>query len=780
MITYLILNACSQGALSDGNSPGTDSGTAPYLSVELKADDANSKEGQIAKIRTIVVNGADQIVTNTVSTPDAPVDDIFRLIAKANFGNCSVHLICNETTELTEKLNRLNQGSEIDEINYSVSNLTPPLTMYTKVSNIRIDYDQVTKTTKVYQDGELVSVIRATVVRTMAKLSFVLIKNIEQGDKFSVESLSFQVCQIPRHSHLAEDLVYDPTDGWADNIAIDAEGAISVDGDGSYIDGQDGGETTPGTEKITAPSVYLPGHLLHNEEDNVNCSYLLLEAKCKREGSSTLINAKYRIDLGKNPPVNLNLSRNTHYRVYATIKNMGATGIYAEIVPLKEYNTPIVWKTLEGYTIMGESLTEHSNDIWNNYSQYSGILKIKDATGKYRDALFRYGSVIALESATTASNFTSSSVLWKPPMAPSITSWNDLKYLEENISDQAHNATNIALGKGDPCRLIGLTSEELRTGTIDNKTWRMPTSAEMAWLLNAKSSTLNTKGFYSYNYLVTPNTGFRTETGVMTPAAKKGYYWSSTQASALLFNSADNTGSIVVDDPQKAYAIRCIRTSIPRSRLAVTEAIIDYHGQVDIPLEITDLFLKPYWKMEVEPSTTTGITFTKSEGTYNEHALVTVSPTDNPYDAHFFKIKVTGYGLDGNVDVVYTQIRQVGLSHSIALVLDNSEGFPTSGGYLRVPAKATRLGFKIAISPELEPPYDALIGHWQAHVSYFDTKSRRIIGTEASIGETSYIDLPKNDYGHTIALYFVMKPVDETTFPPYTSQNLIFVHEKEL
>lgn len=775
---HLILNSCRQEAVSDENSSGIRNNEIPYFSVKLNTGNSSAEEDQISKIRTVVVNAADQIVTNAVSMPDAPVNDDFRLTAKANFGECIVYIICNETKELEKKLERISYGSEIESIQYSANNLTTPLTMYAKVSNIRIDYDKETQTSQVYQDNKPTDLINVTVVRTMAKLSFIAIKKVNGGEKFSVESLSFQVCQTPRYSQLPTGRVYDPTEGWADRVTVKGEGSLSSDKEGSYIEKGDGYEVNPGDESIITPSVYIPEHLLNKEEDEVNCTYLLVEAKCKREGSSTIINAKFRINIGKNPPISHQLSRNTHYRIYTTIESMGATGIYAEIVPLKEYNTPIVWKSPEGYTIIGECETEQNNDIWNNFSQYSGILKIKKSDGQYSDALFRYGSIVALEPTNNSSSFTSNNVIWKQFVSSSITNWNDLAYLskDENVSE-AHTLENIKKGKGDPCKLIGLTPNDFNNGIIDNETWRMPTNNEMKWLLNAKGNSSDGKGFYSYHYLLTPNTGFRTENGIMEPATTKGYYWSATQANALLFNSADNTGSVVASDPQKAFAIRCIRSSIPPSRLAVNEATIDYNGKADIPLELTDLFLTPYWKMEAEPPSEK-ITFTKKEGTYQEQALVTIAKSDFPYEPHFYKIKVTGYGLNGATNVAYTQIRQVALSHAVSIKLVSPSDLPISGGYIRLPQKETTLGFQIDVSPALKPPYNQLnIGSWRVHVSYYDSKSHNFVGSLASIGEVSFITIPENVHGGAIALYFEMKPQDISKFPPYTTRNLIVIHE---
>ena len=58
--------------------------------------------------------------------------------------------------------------------------------------------------------------------------------------------------------------------------------------------------------------------------------------------------------------------------------------------------------------------------------------------------------------------------------------WEDFPIAGANDIDESyHTHGNILLGKGDPCRLVGLSEEEVLSGArIDNGEWRMPTDSE--------------------------------------------------------------------------------------------------------------------------------------------------------------------------------------------------------------------------------------------------------------------------------------------------------------
>lgn len=89
-------------------------------------------------------------------------------------------------------------------------------------------------------------------------------------------------------------------------------------------------------------------------------------------------------------------------------------------------------------------------------------------------AYFQYGSIIAWSSNgdTPVQEF-------NPTNLP--TSWMDDWYAGGEFP--VHNVTNLKVGKGDPCRLVGYTVYDIKKAlasgvALDNKTWRMPTENE--------------------------------------------------------------------------------------------------------------------------------------------------------------------------------------------------------------------------------------------------------------------------------------------------------------
>ncbi len=85
-------------------------------------------------------------------------------------------------------------------------------------------------------------------------------------------------------------------------------------------------------------------------------------------------------------------------------------GLYAEIVAMEEHDITINWKPIDGLVIVSDKAadydavadTSRNVNIWNDVSGYSGILKAYHSETGYKDVLFKYGSLIAVHSGTSA------------------------------------------------------------------------------------------------------------------------------------------------------------------------------------------------------------------------------------------------------------------------------------------------------------------------------------------------------------------------------------------
>jgi hypothetical protein len=160
----------------------------------------------------------------------------------------------------------------------------------------------------------------------------------------------------------------------------------------------------------------------------------------------------------------------------------------------------------------------------------------------------------------------------------SIPYWNGTDFSDGYISTNAYHKTdNVLAGRGDPCKLIGLTVEQIRAGTIDNLKWRLPKEAENV-VYTASVVYVTGDGWVKGT---TPTAGIHS--GVIgtsfLPAAGEwlgsvtsnigwgGYWWTSRASSATLgyrlyFISGDTVSSSASGATSSiGYSVRCVPQS---------------------------------------------------------------------------------------------------------------------------------------------------------------------------------------------------------------------------
>jgi hypothetical protein len=142
-------------------------------------------------------------------------------------------------------------------------------------------------------------------------------------------------------------------------------------------------------------------------------------------------------------------------------------------------------------------------------------------------------------------------------------------------SSDYHTLDNVKDGRGDPCKLVGLTVDQVKAGVIDNKTYRLPTQAENA-------STYGSPTYYAGNGWIsgaTPIAGIYTSAGIATtflPASgyrtfsdgstsgvgRWGFYWSSTPNNSTygynLHFINGGTNPVFTYDARYGMAVRCV------------------------------------------------------------------------------------------------------------------------------------------------------------------------------------------------------------------------------
>jgi hypothetical protein len=160
----------------------------------------------------------------------------------------------------------------------------------------------------------------------------------------------------------------------------------------------------------------------------------------------------------------------------------------------------------------------------------------------------------------------------------SIPNWNGSNTTDGYISsDSYHTKANVLTGRGDPCKLVGLTIKQIEAGAVDNGEYRLPTEAENGayssptyvagngWVAN----TLPTAGIHTG----TIGTSFLPAAGERNPAdgttwnvGLHGHYWSSRAVSStagdqLHFYSGHVYTSNFTANAHSGHPVRCVPQS---------------------------------------------------------------------------------------------------------------------------------------------------------------------------------------------------------------------------
>jgi hypothetical protein len=199
--------------------------------------------------------------------------------------------------------------------------------------------------------------------------------------------------------------------------------------------------------------------------------------------------------------------------------------------------------------------------------------------------LFQFGSVVGMTNTATADGTAwpgTSTIKFNPTSTATtsftwttIPNWNGTDTTDGYISSSSyHTLANVQAGRGDPCKLVGLTVAQIKAGVYDSGRYRLPTaseneaydSPEYTGGTSGWSSTPVTAGIY---YLpVSPNkflpaTGRRDASdGATNYVGTVGNYWSSRASSgtagySLFFNS----NSVYPDYAYSArigFPVRCV------------------------------------------------------------------------------------------------------------------------------------------------------------------------------------------------------------------------------
>jgi hypothetical protein len=151
--------------------------------------------------------------------------------------------------------------------------------------------------------------------------------------------------------------------------------------------------------------------------------------------------------------------------------------------------------------------------------------------------------------------------------------WNGTDTSDGYISSTSyHTKDNVLAGRGDPCKLVGLTITQIRAGAVDNGKFRLPTNAEniaeyssptfvagAGWM----TGTTPTAGIHTGNIDTSflPAAGHRHGNGNTSEIGYDGQWWSSrarNSAGGYYLYFFDGTVDITTNDASYAFAVRCV------------------------------------------------------------------------------------------------------------------------------------------------------------------------------------------------------------------------------
>lgn len=731
MIRYLlvltglmIFGSCINEPMSDSGYTGKEA----VLGLSVTTRSQTPDEMIINKVRIIVArNGF--INFNEVVAPNLSGEYLIR----TPYGENDYYIICNETAELTQKLNSLNSSYLIEELTFSPP-LSAPFVMVGKINGSVIATNDAGSPAISYtnSEGTLVSnasKISVDVTRIIAKVNLSIIKNSESITK--VSNVKVSVNQRPAYCYMGNNKSYSASSDWLTYLNIPfAMGSVDeLNANSVYSTNAANNDFIISGNRIDMVHFYIPENILTSNMDKARNTYINITADCLMSGGST-VSAKWRVDFEDNGL--FRVMRNTHYKILGVIEGIGPMNLYADIIPVKEVDLTIGWGLIDGLVIVSDQAADYNmnKDVWSNYNALTGILKVYKADSKsFRDVVFKYGSILAIESDDEP--YTAEKVIWGPAQHPPTgMNWEAISSQPKTVDIEVNNATQvISEYKGDPCRLVHLSTAQIAAGIVDNNQWRMMTPQEMVRLEIANDAqdenfVKSGEGYYAYHALRIPYMKPRVSADGSAATDNRGIYWTSKGGQAFVFNNqsqSEGQQSIRFDEsPQKAATIRCIRVVPPKKTISALSTTnpnaFDFRGDATNGKPFTVTTNIPYWTATVikvdytskvnsnfpEPNlakfsfTRDGTTVHQISGSETEVKQVYMQRYITNEFTSNYTIEVKGYGLDGNwLKSTVTSIQNPYIWQQEIAVTSANPGFTNN----QVPRQGTTVSILLKILP---------------------------------------------------------------------------------
>lgn len=191
-----------------------------------------------------------------------------------------------------------------------------------------------------------------------------------------------------------------------------------------------------------------------------------------------------------------------------------------------------------------------------------------------RTVYFKYGSLIALSSGRNTEGWSNdgSKIVFNPTNNNYSGDYSVIPTAGNNTITAAFHQINMISGIGDPCRLVGLSMDQI-LGTngvkkvTDNNKWMMPTKGVFN-VLQVTNTWVSTP-YYGVEFLTPENesvflpaAGYRAADGSVNGQEDMGLYWTEEPTSAsesYQYLVADRQNFIYSSGQFYATTIRCVR-----------------------------------------------------------------------------------------------------------------------------------------------------------------------------------------------------------------------------
>lgn len=326
----------------------------------------------------------------------------------------------------------------------------------------------------------------------------------------------------------------------------------------------------------------------------------------------------------------------------------------------------------------------------------------------------KFGSLVGFTMAAAGDTWGMDDVKFDP-MATPAADYAAIPYMNAAIVSQgmvtaSHNEANLAQGRGDICRLVGLTPAHARAMIASGKLsdydsgLRLPRQDEYAATHTAATFVTATVGGKSGRWLggapnassFLPYAGRRSTAGAPEQLDTNGYYWSSSSnigfGSAFLFNSTGAVSTNITTAVQYAYAVRCV-SMIPTTVVSVVAA--DERGTVNMASHTG----KQGEMFEAKATPAPGYSFTRWEATGATLSNASANP-----------VTITHGATNGTVTAIFSA-----KAHAVTATVLSGSGTAT-------PSKASATtGEKITVTAAAAAGYS--FAGWTLSNASFDTGS---------------------------------------------------------